>query len=188
MSKRLVFLALASALVLMSGAVSASTFVALNSRGMVENSDRVVQGRVIGQESFWNEDGRLIVTDVTIQVSETLIGQSSAQVTVRVPGGKVGDLLVVAEGFPSFEQGSEVILFLADSPEGDFQRIIGHQQGHFEVVDRLDGVRLAVPQIEEGTRLFTPSGRLQPQARSTELDEFKNLLRGLGATAGKIVN
>lgn len=176
------------AAVLLSASATASTFVAYDSRGMVDNSQRIVQGRVIGLESFWNEDGRLIVTEATIRVSETLVGSSTSLLTVRVPGGKVGDVRVEASGFPTFQRGQEVILFLANSEQGDFQRIVGHQQGHFEVVERLDGVRLAVPQIDAGARLMMPSGARLPEPRSTELSEFKNRVRGLAERAGRIVN
>lgn len=186
-SKRALVLAVLAAL-LLGTAAFASTFVAYDSRAMVDNSERVVQGRVIGVESFWNEDGRLIVTEATVRVSDTIVGTSTALVTVRVPGGTVNDLRVEAAGFPSFAAGQDVILFLSSSDRGNFQRVVGHQQGHFEVVERNDGVSLAVPQIDEGARLLTRSGARLPTPRSTELSEFKNRVRGLAERAGRIVN
>ncbi|REJ80730.1 MAG: hypothetical protein DWQ36_10845 [Acidobacteria bacterium] len=167
--------------------LSASTFVALESRELVAESQRVVQGRVLDLQSFWNEDGRMIFTEATVAVDETLVGAERATVVVRVPGGTVGDLRVEASGFPRFALGQEVILFLSPSADGRHHRVVGHQQGHFEVVRRDDGVRLAVPQIDEGARLLTRSGRPIDTPRSTELDAFKQAVLTLAGRPGPIV-
>lgn len=163
---------------LLSCAVGASTFVAFDSRAMVGESEQIVQGKVVELRSFWNEDGRVIVTEATVEVTETLLGSGASRVTVRVPGGQVGDFRVEATGFPVFERGQEVILFLQHDSRLGVERVVGHQQGHFEVVHRDDGVSLAVPMIEDA-RLFTRDGRLAPAARSMELNTFKNRVREL---------
>lgn len=154
----------------------ASTFLALTAEEMVTQSNAVIQGRVIGVESFWSEQGRLIVTEATIEVGEVLLGSAPSQVRVRTFGGRVGDVNVVAYGFPTFRDDEEVILFLT-AAEGGAYRVLGYQQGQFEVVERLDGVTLAVPMVEDGARYYTRSGVLMPEPRSTEIGRFKANLR-----------
>jgi len=165
----------------------ASTFVAMTAEELIQQSDAVVQGKVLRLDSKWDAHGRIIVTEATIQVSESIVGNAPAQIIVRTPGGKVNDYRVEALGFPQFNKGEEVVLFIKDDQSLQVNRIVGHQQGHFEVVKRLDGVTLAVPRIEDGVSFLTPSGRSVPAPRSTELDTFKGRVRAAAARLGKPV-
>ena len=63
----------------------------------------------------------------------------------------------------------EVILFLSADDSAQFSQIVGHQQGHVEVVTRQDGVILAVSRVDEGASLLAPSGQPLPAMPSTEL-------------------
>lgn len=172
-----------AALALGSVAAHASTFVALTADQLITESDSIVQGRVIGVESRWDDAGRIVISEARILVSESLVGKAPSIVTVTTPGGEVGDLKVEAAGFPQFTKGQEVILFLKGA--GEQQRIVGHQQGHIEVVTRLDGVTLAVPQLEDGVNLLTPSGQVVPAPQSIELKAFKANLKARAARLGK---
>ena len=165
--------------------VEASLFIAITAGELIEQSDAVVQGRVIHQESRWDEQGQLIVTDTTVRISEIIVGQAPTLVTVRTPGGTVGSFRVDAPGFPRLNGGEEVILFLKDDEEIQASRIVGHQQGHFEVVERLDGVVMAVPRIEDGAGFYTPSGQFVPAPPSTELSSFKGRVRAEAARLGR---
>jgi hypothetical protein len=166
----------------------AATFIALTTDQMIENSASVVQGRVVDMQSSWDEGGRLIITNVTVQVTETIIGQAGPRIVVQTPGGTVGDFEVEAEGFPQLTQREEVILFIEQGSNADFHRITGHQQGHIEVVRRRDGVALAVPRVEGGVSYLTPSGQPMPQMPSTELELFKSRLKSRALQLGKPVN
>ena len=157
-------LALAVAAILVAIPGNASTFVALPEDELVGGAEAIVQGKVVNQSSFWSESGRIIVTEATVRV-------------------RVGDFRVEAPGFPSFNPGERVILFLSRAEDGT-RRVHGYQQGHFEVVVRRDGVRLAVPRIEEGTRLVTRDGRVLPEPRSLPLNEFKRSVRRIAAETG----
>lgn len=168
--------------------VSASTFVAMTEEELIRASDAVVQGRVIQLESRWDDQGRIIVTDATVQVSEYIIGDAPSQMVVQIPGGQVADFRVEAHGFPQLAKGQEVILFVRVDTSSQVSRIVGHQQGHFEVVKRLDGVTLAVPQVEDGVSFLTPSGRPLSPPASTELNIFKGRIRAEAVRIGKPVN
>lgn len=167
--------------------VGASTFVAMTAEQLIQEADAVVQGRVIRLESRWDAQGRIIITEATVQVSETIVGFAPPQIVVQTPGGKVADYRVDAPGFPQLAEGEEVILFVKADLSIQVSRIVGHQQGHFEVVTRLDGVTLAVPRIEDGVSFLTPSGRPLPPPRSTELETFKGRVRAEAARIGKPV-
>ena len=170
-----------------AGLAGASTFVALDSSQLIEQSDRVVEGRVIAIESFWDEAGRLVVTEATVQVDETLVGRTESVVKVRTPGGTVGRFRVEAAGFPVLALDEKVILFLREEAQADYHRVVGFQQGHFEVVERNDGVKLAVPRIEGNGRYVTLDGRRLPAARSSELGQFKETVRAAAREMRKIV-
>ena len=161
-----------------------STFVALSGRQLVADAAAVVEGKVLSTHSFWGDSGRLIYTEAEVAVDAYLVGEAPAVVTVRVPGGRIGDFFVEAHGFPQLQAEQRVILFL-QREEGHYT-ILGHQQGHFEEVTRLDGVTLAVPQIDEGATLFTPRGRLAPAPQSVEIDTFRANVRELARSTGRL--
>ncbi len=170
---------------LLATAASASTFVAMDSLELIENSDRVVEGEIIAITSFWDDSGRLIITEATVNVTDNIFGESTSSVVrVRTPGGRVGPLRVEAAGFPQFRQGQQVVLFLQVEEGRDFQRVVGFQQGHFEVVQRDDGVTLAVPQIDGNARYFHRNGARMAAPQSMELGEFKTLVRDTNRAIG----
>ena len=57
--------------------------------------------------------------------------------------------------------------------------MLGYQQGHYEVVTRLDGVVLAVPQLETEVSLLSPTGQTIEVPTSRQLDTFKAEIRAL---------
>jgi hypothetical protein len=166
--------------------VHASLFVAMTAEELIEHSEAVIQGKVIAQRSHWDEQGKMVVTDTTVHVTDTIVGVPREFETVRTLGGSVGRFHVQAIGFPQLNKGEQVILFVQSSD--GVSRIVGHQQGHFEVVERLDGVLLAVPRIEDGAGLFTLSGEFMPAPPSTGLDTFKQRVRAEATRLGRSTN
>lgn len=165
-----------TALALATLPAMASTFVAMTDAELVKGADAIVRGKIVKLESRWNESGNLIVTDATVAVRETLRGTAPEFVTVRTAGGEVGDYGVEAIGFPKFRRGEDVILFLDRGTDGP-ARVLGFQQGHWEVVERLDGVKMAVPRVEDGAALITRDGQLRPEPRSVLLRDLKRYIR-----------
>jgi len=156
--------------------VGASTFLAMTDAELVRGADAIVQGKVVSQESDWDATGRVIVTEATVRVQTVLAGRADSLVTVRNFGGTVGDLSVDAIGFPRFREGERVVLFLIENPDGT-SRVLGYQQGHFEVVERLDGVKVVVPRTEDGGTYLTRDGRLIQERGSVPLRDFKRGVR-----------
>ena len=99
----------------------------------------VVLGTVESTESAWSDDGRIIVTRVSVKVERPLKGGPRARVLVETPGGKVGDLAMVASGAPVFHPGERVVLFLeptggaAAKALGPRYGVVGWSQGRMIV-------------------------------------------------------
>ncbi|HEU4402248.1 MAG TPA: hypothetical protein VFT43_09095 [Candidatus Polarisedimenticolia bacterium] len=75
----------------------------------------IVLGKVERLEGGWSDDGRIIVTRVTLAVEHPVKGGPRERVVLEVPGGRVGDLAMVASGAPLFAPGERVIVFLEPS-------------------------------------------------------------------------
>lgn len=173
--KRLLALAAVAALAALP--LSASTFVAMDESELIASSQAVVQGKVLDVRSYWNEDRTAIVSEARVLVEDLIAGEAPGVVVVKTFGGQVGDYAVVAHGFPTFEAGAEVLLFLA--PDGKDFRVNGYRLGQFRVRQTAKG-RLAVPALEEGVRLFTPDGRLAPRPQAESLEVMKERIRERG--------
>lgn len=183
--KRLITIAAAALIGLHAIPLPASTFVAMTEAELISQSDRVIQGEVVNLRSHWSQSGRIVVTDATIRVDQVLIGDSPEVIQVRTFGGQVNDFVVETHGFPVLQKGKKVILYLYEEPSDRSLRILGYQQGHFRVVTRLDGVTLAVPQVDENSRLLRPDGSPIPIPASVEIGAFKNRLLAAAEKLGR---
>ena len=171
-----------AALLLAALPAAASTFVAYDQGEMVNNANMIVEGRVMALDTFWSEKGRVVVTEATIAVDEVIAGQTTDRVvTVRTFGGQIDGVGFEAHGFPTFEKNEHVIVFLRTERADDSLRVVGYQQGHYRVVTRLDGVTLAVPQIDSEVSLVSRDGHAVPAQRSVQIDQFKAELRAEAA-------
>jgi hypothetical protein len=140
-------------------------------------SDAVVHGTVRRVESRWSGDRRRIVTDVEIEVTESLKGQAGGRVVVTQPGGKVGDIGQMVHGLASFTPGEEVVVFLEQRGKDAF-RVSGMAQGKFQV-KREGKTALAVPEPTGDSLLLDPVTR-QPTTsamKTVSLAELKAAVR-----------
>jgi len=102
-----------------------------------EESDAVVRGAVVARTSHWAESGpRIIVTDVTVKVSETWKGTLAAgqEVSFRVNGGEVDGMGMRQEHQPVFLDDEDVVLFLKATPSARWS-VNYDEQGKFAVRD-----------------------------------------------------
>jgi hypothetical protein len=88
-------------------------FRATSVEDAARSSDAVVRGKVERRTARLTADRSKIVTDVQIAVSSAWKGDPGRSVTVTVPGGKVGDLGMWVDAAPTFDDGEEVVVFLA---------------------------------------------------------------------------
>lgn len=99
---------------------------------LAQDSALIVDGKVTGVRSFWNEDHSRIYTEATVAVASTYKGSGGANVRVVQPGGVVGNVRMTAQGALSWKRGEEVLLFLEPASPGAFQ-VAGFSQGKYEV-------------------------------------------------------
>jgi hypothetical protein len=160
------------ALVLAAIPAGASTFVALSRAELAAQSNAVVEGEVLKINSFWSRSGRLVVTEVMVQVTDKIAGDAASVVIVRTFGGQVGGYNVEAHGFPKFAVGERVILFLQNQVDGTAE-VTGYRQGQYRVV-REAGIEMAVPTLEAGVNLVRPDGATVVRPKAERLDVLKS--------------
>ena len=86
-------------------------------------SDAVVHARVVHSSSAWGAGGPasgVIYTRVTLAPIEWWKGGALPAVTVRVPGGAVGEIDQTVQGVARFAEGEEVVVFLRRLAPGLF--------------------------------------------------------------------
>ena len=182
--KRLVsigLLALAVAVV----PLSASTFLQMSPRDLVRDSAAVVQGQVLKVSSFWDQGGRVIMTEALVQVEEKILGNTPSVVVVRTFGGTVNGYTIEAHGFPKFRANERVLLYLEAEKDGA-TRVTGYQQGHFRIITDKGGVERAVPTVD-GADIVTRNGRFAGPAKTLRLDALKSSIRNEARQAGRFL-
>jgi hypothetical protein len=102
---------------------------------LTAGSTDIVRGRVQTVVSQWENGAKTIATYASISVEERLKGDGPDVVTVRVPGGQVGDVGLWVEDTPVFAEGQEVIIFLEATDDLSFMQVRGDFQGEFTVED-----------------------------------------------------
>jgi hypothetical protein len=132
---------------------SATTQLAVDLSGLTQGSDAVVHGVVRRVESRWSGDKMRIVTDVEIEVTESIKGQAGSTVLVVQPGGRVGDVGQVVHGLAAFAPGEEVVVFLEKRGPRAF-RVASMAQGKYQVKRDAAGKSvMAVPESSEALLL-----------------------------------
>ncbi len=164
---------------LLGGAAFATTLLATDVPELSRRADAVVRGTVSRIESRWTGDRSRIVTEIELEVAETLKGVPQEVLRVVQPGGAVGDIGQTVSGTARFEQGEEVVLFLERRPGGTFL-VAGMAQGKFTIERSSDGrAAFAIPDSAGEALLLDPVTR-QPVTLSSkpiEWDELKALIR-----------
>ncbi len=172
--------------VLADGAVSEAESVA----GLAARADLGVLGSVIAIRSAWNEDRSLIVSYVTVRVSETLLGTDPrAEVIVRVAGGVLPaeDIGMTVSGAPEFQVGEEVVVLLRGGVAPGrlereavgvppFYRVVGGELGKFTLVQDLQ-----TPSKQAVRRLAAVVGQTAGTAQSMSLDVLRALIQTAGS-------
>lgn len=107
----LVALALACALSFSATRAHGTTVVPITLEQLAQRADVVVLATVRSTRALWQ--GRLIVTDCELEVRLAMKGtlSSGQMITLRVPGGVLGDLGQVIPGVPRVDRGDTIVVF-----------------------------------------------------------------------------
>ena len=183
--KRLLIGALLFALA--AAPMTASTFLAMNQKELIAASEAVVQGEVLKVHSFWDASGRMVVTEALVRVEEHILGEAPTVVRVETFGGEVDGFMFEAAGFPKFEAGQRMILFLSPEKNGT-ARIAGYQFGQFHILRDKAGVDVAVSALDADVNVATQDGRPFVRPQAVRLDTFKDQIRDTARRSGRFAN
>jgi hypothetical protein len=111
--------ALALVFLLVAGTVSGATFESVSDSQLVDRSQLVVVGHVLGSTQRVRGDGT-IVTDYRLAVEEVLKGQAGATVTITEVGGSANGIALVIPGSARYSSGSRVMAFLKQRDDGTY--------------------------------------------------------------------
>ncbi|MDD3276346.1 MAG: hypothetical protein PHP93_04770 [Kiritimatiellales bacterium] len=115
---------------------------------LVDLSSCIVEGQVTGLSSRWTADGSLIVTEVMVEVTDALLGETN-RVTFLYEGGVVGDVGLRVSDMPAVSTNQQVLVFLRKMTDREKTRDISSKTG-FEQRYMLSGSAQGFCRIENG--------------------------------------
>ena len=146
-----------AALLATTGATAgATTLLHMPLAKMSQTAKVIVRARCVGNSTRW--DAGEIWTFTTFDAEETWRGSPSARFTVRLLGGRLGNLTSSVSGIPRFSAGEDVILFLEPTRRGDFS-VVGWEQGTFRVRRDPSTGDASVTQDSASFATFDPTTR-----------------------------
>jgi len=124
----------------------ATTLVRESLKGLTDQNQLIVYGRVLDIYSYWNAEHSMILTDVRVRPNQVLKGDRVArEVTFTLLGGTVGEITTLIIGGPELVPGSDYVLFLNKEPllaEQAMLTVRDLSQGAFAVADVAGGRRV----------------------------------------------
>jgi len=130
-SRRIGIVCLCGAMMVTTAATaSATTLLRMSLAKMAQTAKVIVRARCVGSSTNW--DAGEIWTFTTFDAEETWRGSVAGRFTLRLLGGRLGNLTSSVSGVPRFRAGEDVILFLEPTARGDFS-VVGWEQGTFRI-------------------------------------------------------
>ena len=114
----------------------ASVFMPVSDQQLVCESTEIVRGTVIEVNSVWEGNPKAIWTYALVQVDRPIRGNRAIGEIVQIKeiGGTVGDYTIVAQQFPTFQEGEDVVMLLSPWDDGSgVLRVHGFGRGMFSV-------------------------------------------------------
>jgi len=69
---------------------------------LVAKAQTIVEGSIVSAQTYRSADGKLILTNYTINVQESLKGSVGKTVTLTTVGGRIGNTVLHVSGMPAF--------------------------------------------------------------------------------------
>jgi hypothetical protein len=170
--------------------VNATAVRKLSDEDLANQAETIITGKCISIKSEWNDERTKIFTYITIAPQNLLKGDRMPRsITIKQPGGEVGDIGMRVDGVSVFEEGEDVLLFL-ERDQRDSYRTLGLSQGKFAITtDQGTGRKVLVKKRAELVR--TKGGKLEKriiEIRSEKrifLDDFTAKIRDTLKRIGK---
>ena len=162
---------------LWAGTDAKALMVPLGTTTLVDRASCIVEGRVTNLLSRWTDDHSAIVTEVVVEVTDVLLGDTN-RVTFLYGGGVVDGLSQRVSDMPTLTNGQQVLVFLRppvpeearrdrpDAGRGPRYGLLGASQGLY----RIEGARAK----KEG---FTVVGDSSIIDRNVDVTEIKGRIR-----------
>ena len=178
-----------------SAVLSASTVIPMNLRDLSAQANQIVTGRIERMTSSRDGATGHLTTRVELADARSLAGDALGTLTVNMAGGTSGDIREWIAGFPAFNTGDRVVLFLADESATPLAPTVGLWQGVFFVEqDALGGdvvtdhlrrpiTEVRGDQVVAGTLRLPRGAVAQTAGPRVSLDTFLSRVRDLRATA-----
>lgn len=111
---------------------------------LAKNSDAIITGKVVQQKSQWNEDKTRIYTNATLDVEEYIKGKiNKRSITVKYPGGEVGEVGELYTHVATLSNDEEVLLFVKKDPWDMNYKILGGEDGKITIyTDKKTGEKI----------------------------------------------
>jgi hypothetical protein len=118
-----------------------------------KGADIILTGKVTQQVSSWNENKTRIYTKAVIQVNEYIKGNNfESSVTVKYPGGEVGEVGELYSHMPRFEDNEEVLVFLEKDKVSADYKVFNGENGKISVVnDPQSGEKVTTSNVRIST-------------------------------------
>jgi hypothetical protein len=101
-----------------------------------KNSDLILTGKVVHQNSSWNENKTRIYTKATLKVDEYLKGNNAGNsVEVIYPGGEVDGVGELYSHMPRFNNDEEVLVFLKKDKKKTDYKVFAGEEGKITVIN-----------------------------------------------------
>ena len=166
----------------------ATTLARLNLDQLARAADAVARVRCTDAAGYLERGS--VWTRTQFTVIETLKGAPPSQITVRLPGGRSGHILVSIEAVPRFRPGEEGVLFLEKLATGDYS-VTAWALGAFRIRRNQRTGEETVTQDSSAMAVFDPASRrfVTEGIRDLPLGEFRRRLavafRAPAAEGGK---
>lgn len=155
--QRISFAAFCTALLVAMGATaSATTLARMSVAQMAQAAPVIVRARCLKNSVGW--DAGEIWTFTSFEVEEVWRGAAPARITVRLLGGRAGNLTSTVSGVPRFRPGEDVVLLLEPTARGDFS-VVSWEQGTFRIRRDPEAGRESVTQDTASFATFDPATR-----------------------------
>jgi hypothetical protein len=162
--------------------LQSATLERLSLNDMIQESTAIVRGTVTG--SHVTQQGPLIYTHYTIQVTERFKGPAANSVDIVVPGGTLNNVRQSFAGTPSFGTGDDYVFFLWTGPSG-MTHIVGLTQGLFAMSGTSSGNPVATRAASQEVLLDPATGhQVKDQTLVMNLSDLRSLIASSLSGAG----
>jgi len=132
---------------------SYSQQLSTNIENLSKGADVILTGKVLQQNSKWNEDRSRIYTDATIQVEEYLKGNTvESSIIITYLGGEVGGVGEIYTHMPKFNDDEEILVFLKKDQLTSGYKVFNGEQGKLTIIyDKITGEKITTSDVKINT-------------------------------------